>query len=296
MVVVKNIRKVFRRNKTQLAKLQKENKAKGIRIKPESDVVAVDRLSFTAKDGEIFGLLGANGAGKTTTLRCISTLYKPLEGEIFIDDVDIAKKPEYARANIAFLTSELKLDKYFTLDYTLTYYGKLKGMSDADIQRRKEELCEIFEMQEFLYKKISELSTGMLQKASLATSLINDPHTIIFDEPTNGLDIITARRVTDFLIDQRKKGKTVIISTHIMSLVEKLCDRVAIIMEGTLAMEGTIAEVLEKTGCSDLEDAFFKLMDDRERARNAATQSSSTEQSSSAAQPSSAAKSPNTEQ
>ncbi|MDO4753965.1 MAG: ATP-binding cassette domain-containing protein [Bacillota bacterium] len=269
MVVVKNLRKIFTRNKTQLAKLQKENKSKGITEKPERDVVAVDRLSFTANNGEIFGLLGANGAGKTTSLRCVSTLYKPLEGEIYIDGVDIVKKPEYARANIAFLTSELKLDKYFTLDYTMTYYGRLKGMSDADIAKRKEELCEIFEMKDFLYKKISELSTGMLQKASLATSLINDPQTIIFDEPTNGLDIVTARRVTDFLIDQKKKGKTVIISTHIMSLVEKLCDRVAIIMEGSLAIEGTIAEVLEKTGCKDLEDAFFKFFDEREAEKKA---------------------------
>lgn len=264
MVVVKNLRKIFTRNKTQMAVLKKENKSKGITEKPQRDVVAVDRLSFTANNGEIFGLLGANGAGKTTSLRCVSTLYKPLEGEIYIDGVDIVKKPEYARANIAFLTSELKLDKYFTLDYTMSYYGRLKGMSDAEIESRKAELCEIFEMKDFLYKKISELSTGMLQKASLATSLINDPGTIIFDEPTNGLDIVTARRVTDFLIDQKKKGKTVIISTHIMSLVEKLCDRVAIIMEGALAIEGTIAEVLEKTGCQDLEDAFFKLFDERE--------------------------------
>lgn len=265
MVVVKNLRKVFRRNKTDLAKLRKENKKKGIHEEVGRDVVAVDRLSFTANDGEIFGLLGANGAGKTTSLRCISTLYKPLEGEISIDGVDILKRPDYARANIAFLTSELKLDKYFTLDYTMTYYGRLKGMSDPEIAKRKAELCEIFEMQDFLYKKISELSTGMLQKASLATSLINDPHTIIFDEPTNGLDIITARRVTDFLIDQKKRGKTVIISTHIMSLVEKLCDRVAIIIEGALAMEGTIAEVLQATNCADLEDAFFHLLDKQEK-------------------------------
>lgn len=275
MVVVKNLRKVFTRNKTRMAALKKENKIKGIVEPPQRDVVAVDRLSFTANNGEIFGLLGANGAGKTTALRCISTLYKPLEGEIEIDGADIIKKPEFARANIAFLTSELKLDKYFTLDYTLTYYGRLKGMSDAEITRRKAELSEIFEMGDFLHKKISELSTGMLQKASLATSLINDPGTIIFDEPTNGLDIITARRVTDFLIDQKKKGKTVIISTHIMSLVEKLCDRVAIIMEGALVIEGTITEVLEKTGCRDLEDAFFKFYDEKEAQKRHAQKADS---------------------
>lgn len=267
MVEVKNLRKVFRRNKTDIAKLKAENKRNHTDKPIERDVVAVDRLSFTAKDGEIFGLLGANGAGKTTSLRCISTLYKPLEGEIFIDGVDVVKDPGYARANIAFLTSELKLDKYFTVDYTMTYYGRLKGMSDSAIAERKVVLAQAFDMGDFMFKKISELSTGMLQKASLATSLINDPHIIIFDEPTNGLDLVTARRVTDFLVDQRAKGKTVIISTHIMSLVEKLCDKVAIIMEGSCVIEGTIAEVLEKTGMSDLEDAFFFLMDKLEKEK-----------------------------
>ncbi len=267
MVEVKNLRKVFRRNKTDIAKLKAENKRNHTDKPIERDVVAVDRLSFAAKDGEIFGLLGANGAGKTTSLRCISTLYKPLEGEIFIDGVDVVKDPGYARANIAFLTSELKLDKYFTVDYTMTYYGRLKGMSDSAIAERKVVLAQAFDMGDFMFKKISELSTGMLQKASLATSLINDPHIIIFDEPTNGLDLVTARRVTDFLVDQRAKGKTVIISTHIMSLVEKLCDKVAIIMEGSCVIEGTIAEVLEKTGMSDLEDAFFFLMDKLEKEK-----------------------------
>ncbi len=269
MVKVNNLRKVFRRNRSDLAKLKAENKQKGINKRIEKDVVAVDRLSFHANDGEIFGLLGANGAGKTTSLRCISTLYKPLEGDIYIDDVDVVKDPEYARRNIAFLTSELKLDKYFTLDYTMNYYGRLHGMTERDIASRKKLLAETFELTGFMYKKIGELSTGMLQKASLATSLIHDPHTIIFDEPTNGLDIITARRVTDFLLAQKEAGKTVIISTHIMSLVEKLCDRVAVILEGTLAMEGTIAEVLEATGCDDLEDAFFWLLDKKEAEKKA---------------------------
>lgn len=267
MVEVRNLRKVFRRSGADMAKLKRENKKKGDVSPVYKDVVAVDRLTFTAKPGEIFGLLGANGAGKTTALRCISTLYKPLEGEILIDGVDVIQNPAYARANIAFLTSELKLDKYFTLDYTLTYYGKLKGMKDTEIASRKAELCAAFEMEDFLFKKISELSTGMLQKASIATSLINDPDIIIFDEPTNGLDIITARRVTDFLLDRKKHGKTVIISTHIMSLVEKLCDRVAIVMEGSLIHEGSISEILEQTGCSDLEDAFFYLLEHREIAK-----------------------------
>lgn len=265
MVEVKDLRKVFKRSSSDMKRLKEKNKKANSKEKVAKSVVAVDRLSFVAKDGQIFGLLGANGAGKTTSLRCISTLYKPNDGNVFVDGVDVTSDPDYARKNIAFLTSELKLDKYFTPDYTLTYYGRLRGMSKQEIEERKDELCDIFDINEFRYKKIGELSTGMLQKTSIAVSMIHDPKVIVFDEPTNGLDIITARRVTDFLVGQKEKGKTVIISTHIMSLVEKLCDRVAIIMDGSLVIEGTISEVLEQTDKNDLEDAFFALMDMREQ-------------------------------
>lgn len=269
MVSVKQLRKTFKRSRKDIAKKKAENKKKKINEVIEQEVVAVDRLSFEAKNGEIFGLLGANGAGKTTTLRCVSTLYKPNDGEIRINGVDVIKDPVYARKNIAFLTSELKLDKYFTPDYTLTYYGRLHGMSEQEIASRKDELVELFGIGEFRYKKVGELSTGMLQKTSIAVSMIHDPDVIIFDEPTNGLDILTARKVTDFLVDQKKRGKTVIISTHIMSLVERLCDRIAIIIDGALAIEGTLPEILEQTGQKDLEDAFFHLYGTGEKGERA---------------------------
>lgn len=264
MIEVKSITKVFKRSGKDIAQIKAKNKKEGKKEKVSKTVVAVDRLSFTAKPGEIFGLLGGNGAGKTTTLRCVSSLYKPTEGEIFIDGVNVIKDPNYARTNIAFLTSELKLDKYFTPDYTLTYYGRLRGMTESQIKERKEELFDLLDVHDFRNKKVGDLSTGMLQKVSIAVSIIHNPSVIIFDEPTNGLDIVTARRITDFLIDQRNKGKTVIISTHIMALVEKLCDKVGIIMEGALAIEGTRDEILEETKQTDLEEAFFYLLNKKE--------------------------------
>lgn len=139
------------------------------------------------------------------------------------------------------------------------FFGKLHGMDDKTINERRELLFKQFGIFDFQDKKIEELSTGMKQKASIAVSLVHDPEVVIFDEPTNGLDIVTARSVTDYLKVLRDQGKVVIVSTHIMSEAEKLCDRVGIIINGKKVAEGTIPELLVQTGTKDLEDAFFEL-------------------------------------
>ena len=220
---------------------------------------AVKNLSLEAKKGEIYGLLGPNGAGKTTTLRCISTIIKPTEGEIFVDDHEVQKESEAVRESIGFLTSDIKLDPQFTTDYLFDFFGRLHKVPEAELKQRKDELFSYFGITDFSHKKIKELSTGMKQKAAIAVSLVHNPDIIIFDEPTNGLDIITARSVTDYLKKLRDDGKLIMISTHIMSEAEKLCDRVGIIVDGEKVAEGTIQELLELTHTSDLEDAFFEL-------------------------------------
>jgi sodium transport system ATP-binding protein len=134
-------------------------------------------------------------------------------------------------------------------------------MRDTDISRRTKELSEYLDMNDFLDKRIGKLSTGMKQKAAIAVSLIHDPKVIIFDEPTNGLDILTAKTVTDFLKDYRDQGKTIIISTHIMSVAEKLCNRVGIIFKGRLVEDDTLEGLYEKFGEDNLEDVFFKIAD-----------------------------------
>lgn len=249
MVEVKNIRKVFKLSKKQM---QKDNTK-------TSKKIAVNGVSFAAKPGEIFGLLGPNGAGKTTTLRCISTLIKPTEGKVEVMGLDNQKQSSDVRSKLAFLTNELKLDTHFTASDTIQYFGELHNMSSSEIVSRRDELFDYFGISEFKNRKISEFSTGMKQKLSIAVSLIHNPDVVIFDEPTSGLDIITARAVTDYLMKLRDEGKVVIVSTHIMTVAEKLCDQIGIIIDGQLVVGGTLNEILESTKCDDLEDAFFKL-------------------------------------
>ncbi len=250
MIELNNLTKVYRLNKKQM----KEEKTR------EQLRKAVNNLSFTAAPGEIYGLLGPNGAGKTTALRCIATLLTPTEGTIAVAGYDTKAAPDEVRRRIGFLTTDIKLDQHFTTDYLFHFLGRLHGVETAQLQQRREQLFSYFGILDFADKKIEELSTGMKQKAAIAVSLVHDPDIIIFDEPTSGLDIVTARSVTDYLLDMKKAGKTVLVSTHIMSEAEKLCDRIGVMIDGRKVAEGTLKEILTMTdGQKDLEDAFFWL-------------------------------------
>ncbi len=219
-------------------------------------IVAVNDLSFTANKGEIFGLLGPNGAGKTTTLRMLSTLIHPDSGDAILDDYSVVSQPEEVRGKIGFLTSELKLEDFFTPNYLFDFFSQLHHVDETTCRQRKQQMFSRFGIDKFAEVKVANLSTGMKQKLSLVISLVHDPDIIIFDEPTNGLDVLTARTVTDYLQELRNEGKTVILSTHIFSLVEKLCDRVGVIIDGHMITCGTLDEVCN--GLS-LEDRFFEI-------------------------------------
>lgn len=246
LLEVKNLKKTFKLTKKQ----QKLNRTK------EKYKVAVNDLSFNAYKGEIYGLLGPNGAGKTTTLRIISTLIKSDEGDAFINGISVKNNPDEIRKRIGFLTSELKLEDFFTPNYLLDYFASLHKMEKEDIEKRKKELFERFEIEKFKEVKVADLSTGMKQKVSIVISIIHDPDIIIFDEPTNGLDVITAKTVTDFLCELKKEGKTVILSTHIFSLVEKLCDRVGIIIDGKMVQDDLLENMTKE---KSLEEVFFDI-------------------------------------
>ncbi|MCL2201374.1 MAG: ABC transporter ATP-binding protein [Oscillospiraceae bacterium] len=219
-------------------------------------ITAVDNLNFEAYEGEIFGLLGPNGAGKTTTLRMLATLIKADSGDAIVDGASIKTDPAAVRGKIGFLTSELKLEDFFTPNYLFDFFAKLHNIEPSVSERRKKELFAKFGVDRFAEVKVSNLSTGMKQKASLVISIVHDPNIIIFDEPTNGLDVITAKVVTDFLVELKEQGKTVIVSTHIFSLVEKLCDRAGIIINGKMIACDTLANL---TSEKNLEDVFFDL-------------------------------------
>jgi len=244
---VENIKKTFVLSKKQM----KINKTK------DKHKIAVNGLSFQAYPGEIYGLLGPNGAGKTTTLRCISTLIKPDEGDIYVNGHSVLKEETKVRQNIGFLTSDLKLEEFFTPNYMFDFFAKLHGLSKEVSDKRKENLFDKFGINDFREVKISDLSTGMRQKVQLVISIVHDPDIIIFDEPTNGLDILTAKIVIDFLNELKEQGKTIIVSTHIFSLVEKICDRVGIIIEGKLLYDDTMKRVRHEH--DNIEQLFFDL-------------------------------------
>ena len=246
VIRAENVRKVFKLSAKQ-RKLEHSTTGKK---------VALDGLSFTAYEGEIYGLLGPNGAGKTTMLRILSTLIRADGGDAFVAGKSVTREPEAVRASIGFLTSELKLEDFFTPAYLFDFFGRLHGLAPEKIAERRKELFARFGIDSFAEVKVGDLSTGMKQKVSLVISIIHDPSVIIFDEPTNGLDVLTAKVVTDFLCELKGQGKSIIVSTHIFSLIEKLCDRVGIIIGGKMVAEGTLEEI---TGGNELEDVFFKI-------------------------------------
>ena len=246
IIQIEGLRKTFTLSKKQQKSENTDQKVK----------VAVDNLTMTAKRGEIFGLLGPNGAGKTTTLRMLATLIKPDSGDAVIDGCSIVRQPEDVRGKIAFLTSELKLEDFFTPNYLYDFFSQLHGVDEDVAKNRKQKLFGRFGIDKFAEVKVANMSTGMKQKLSIVISLVHNPDIIIFDEPTNGLDVVTARIVTDYLQELHDEGKTIILSTHIFSLVERLCDRVGIIIDGQLSVCGTLEEVC---GGKNLEDKFFEI-------------------------------------
>lgn len=243
---VQGLTKTFRLS----AKQQKLERTK------EKVRVAVDNLSFSAYEGEIFGLLGPNGAGKTTTLRLLATLIRPDSGDAVVDGVSVVRQPDQVRSRIGFLTSELKLEDCFTPNYLFDFFAGLHKVDPVVRDRRRKILFERFGIDRFAEVKVANLSTGMKQKVSLVVSIVHDPDIIIFDEPTNGLDVLTAKVVTDFLQELRGEGKTIIVSTHIFSLIEKLCDRVGVIVNGRTIVCDTLERVC---GGKNLEDRFFEI-------------------------------------
>ncbi len=247
---VQGLKKTFKLSAKQ-QKIEKTN---------EKMKVAVNDLSFTAYRGEVFGLLGPNGAGKTTTLRMLATLIKPDEGDAVLDGASVVQNPEEVRSKIGFLTSELKLEEFFTPNFLFDFFADLHGVSTEEKNARRKDLFERFGIDKFAEVKVGNLSTGMKQKVSLVISLVHDPDIIIFDEPTNGLDVLTAKVVTDFLVDLKEQGKTIIVSTHIFSLIEKICDRVGIIVEGQMVVCDTLSAI---TSDKSLEERFFEIYEEK---------------------------------
>jgi sodium transport system ATP-binding protein len=229
--------------------------------KKRGEVAAVDHVDFRCEPGKIFGLLGCNGAGKTTCLRVLAALLRPSGGAASVNGFDVVADAQKVRASIGFLSTATALYGRLTAYEVVEYFGRLHGMSDSILGPRMEELFLTLDMNDFRDRRCDKLSTGMKQKTSIARTLIHDPPVMIFDEPTVGLDVLTARTVIGFIRDCGRRGKTVIFSTHVMSEAEKLCDTVAIIHGGRIMAEGTLAELRERAGLQSLEDIFVRAVE-----------------------------------
>jgi sodium transport system ATP-binding protein len=228
--------------------------------KKRGPVKAVDHVSFTCQSGKIFGLLGANGAGKTTTLRVLATILKPTSGTASICGFDVVREPDRVRSVVGFLSTATALYARLTAREMIEYFGRLNGMENDVLKKRVDHLIERFDMAEFADRRCDKLSTGMKQKVSIARTIVHDPQAMIFDEPTVGLDVMTARTIIEFIRECRNQGKTVIFSTHVMREAEKLCDTIAIIHNGTILGSGSLAQLQAQHGLEDLEDIFIKLV------------------------------------
>jgi len=240
--------------------IEVRNLSKQFHDKKRGEIRAVDGISFRCQPGQIYGLLGANGAGKTTTLRMLATILEPTDGTAVICGHDVVDEPEKVRANVGFLSTATALYPRLTARELVQYFGRLNGLDESTLNQRVDRIFDRLDMNGFRDRRCDKLSTGMKQKTSIARTLVHDPPVMIFDEPTLGLDIMTARTITAFISECRGLGKTVIFSTHIMSEVEKLCDVIGIIQSGKLLAEGTLEQLRKKTGEHDLEEIFVKIV------------------------------------
>lgn len=227
-------------------------------------VQAVRGVSFEALDGEITGLLGPNGAGKTTTLRMLYSLLPPDQGEISIDGLNPARDAMEIKRTLGVVPDSRGLYTRLTARENIRYYGELHGMPKADLEQRIDELTRTLDLSEFIDRRTEGFSQGQRVKVAIARAMVHKPQTVLMDEPSNGLDVMSTRALREYIRSLRKDGHSVVLSTHIMQEVVALCDRIVIIAKGEVAANGTADELLQRSGCSSLEDAFVKLIGSEE--------------------------------
>lgn len=224
------------------------------------DLVAVRELSLSVPPGQVYALLGANGAGKTTALRCLATLLRPTSGTCSVAGYDSPTQPLEVRRRLGFLAASMGLYERLTAREMLLYFAELQGLSGADRHRRVDELIETFEIQSFADRYCGKLSTGQRQRVSIARAIVHDPPALVLDEPTLGLDVLSGETIHRFIATARERDRAVIFSTHQMSEVELLADRVGIIAGGRLVAEGTVDEIIAGSGEPNLARAFVHIV------------------------------------
>lgn len=230
--------------------------------------LALQGISFDAMPGQIFGLLGPNGAGKTTALRILSTVLKPSSGTAIVNGFDVTTNPGDVRRQIGFVSTNTATYDRMTAWELVQFFGKLYQMDPETLQIRMESVFAKFQMNNIRNMLCSKMSTGMKQKVSIARAIIHDPPVLVFDEATSGLDILVAREVLDTIEQLADHGKCIIFSTHIMSEVSRLCDRIAVMNRGKILAEGTLESLADAHQENDLEEIFYQLISRSELHEN----------------------------
>lgn len=258
MIETKNLNKVFVRNLEE----QKKGLKFGSKNKTKEEFYAVNNISLTAGKGEILGILGPNGAGKTTLLRMLGSLMTPTSGEVSIYDSNNNPVTDSVerKKQIGYISGNTKLYGRFSSVEMLRIFADIYRIPKDEAERRIEEIITVLEMDSFKNNRIEKLSTGQTQRANIARCLIHNPDIYIFDEPTLGLDVISAESIVNFMKGEKEKGKTVLYSTHYMEEAQYLCDKIFMIYEGRKIAYDTPEKLMLDTHTTNLRDTFKNLV------------------------------------
>lgn len=224
------------------------------------DLVAVDHVSFEVEGGEVFGFLGPNGAGKTTTLRMIYGVLQPTEGDVIVNGVSVREDPERVKKYLGIMPEDAGLYARLTAEENLLYFGKLRGMQETELRRVIPEILERLGLMEKRYVLADKLSKGMKRKLAFARAILHNPEILLLDEPTSGVDVVSAREIRTMISEYASEGGTVVLSTHNMWEVQQLCHRVGIINRGRLVYVGSVEELERLTGEKEFEEIFVRLI------------------------------------
>jgi len=227
--------------------------------KKYGEKVAVDGISFTVHEGELFGFLGPNGAGKTTTVRCVSTLTNITSGEVLVNGIDVMKDQTRAKQYMGVIQQQVSLDKDLTIRENMISHAMYHGMGKQERNARLKELTEYFGLEEYLDKPVDALSGGWKKRAAIVCAMLHQPKVLFLDEPTSGLDINARRLLWDVVKNLNQRGTTIVLTTHYIEEAQALCDRVGIIDHGKIIALDSPTALIEKTG----KVAVETMVDDR---------------------------------
>lgn len=255
MIRVEQLSKIFAAKQAPKNKFSFTNKHNN-----SNDIVALNNVSFTLNDGEITGLLGLNGAGKSTLMRLIYGLLQPTSGEVWVDDFSVTRNPDQARQQLGVLPDDTGLYKRLTARENIRYFGELQGMSGPALEQSIEQLIHWLGMEPIAERRADGFSLGERMKTALARAIVHQPRHVLLDEPTNGLDVITTRAVRRLLHELKSDGRCVIFSSHLMHEVSGLCDRIIVIAQGEILVDGNLEAIKDAGQANNLEDAFVNLV------------------------------------